>query len=246
MTGGRGRIPPLQGLATLVIIAIAVGLGIYFVQKNAGGPAAQVTSTPSATAISGSPATSPSVSQIPAGPTCGNLTFGPAMQPIPGDAGRHTYATPPPMQINTAHKYLVTMVTSRGTITLCLDPALAPITVNNFVMLTRNKFYDGLKFHRVVANFVIQGGDPQGTGSGGPGYKFNDEPVRSEYIAGCLAMANSGPNTNGSQFFICTVDDRSALQKLYNLFGFVQSGMDVVKKIQQGDVMTTVTVAEQQ
>jgi cyclophilin family peptidyl-prolyl cis-trans isomerase len=245
VTGGGGRIPPLQGLATLLIIAVALGLGIYLVQKNAGGPAAQATPAPS-TAIKASGSAGPSVSPIPPGPTCGGVQFGAALQPIPGDAGRHTYSSPPPMQINTAHKYLVTMVTTRGTITLCLDPALAPNTVNNFVMLARNQFYNGLKFHRVVANFVIQGGDPQGTGSGGPGYQFPDEPVRSEYIAGCLAMANSGPNTNGSQFFICTVDDRSALQKLYNLFGFVQSGMDVVKKIQQGDVMTTVTVAEQQ
>ncbi|TME46710.1 MAG: peptidylprolyl isomerase, partial [Chloroflexi bacterium] len=89
------------------------------------------------------------------------------------------------------------MKTNKGTITLCLDPKLAPNTVNNFVFLTRNQYYDGLKFHRVVADFVIQGGDPEGTGSGGPGYKFNDEPVQGEYTAGAVAMANSGANTNG-------------------------------------------------
>ncbi|TMF13263.1 MAG: peptidylprolyl isomerase [Chloroflexi bacterium] len=149
------------------------------------------------------------------------------------------------MAINTAHHYLVTMNTNKGTITLCLDPKLAPNTVNNFVFLTRNQFYDGLKFHRVVADFVIQGGDPQGTGSGGPGYKFNDEPVLSEYTPGAVAMANSGANTNGSQFFICTVDDSKKLAKSYNLFGNVQTGMDVVLKIAQGDTMTTVTVQEE-
>jgi cyclophilin family peptidyl-prolyl cis-trans isomerase len=149
------------------------------------------------------------------------------------------------MSINTAHHFLVTMKTNKGTITLCLDPKLAPNTVNNFVFLTRNQYYDGLKFHRVEPSFVIQGGDPQGTGSGGPGYKFNDEPVLSEYTAGALAMANSGPNTNGSQFFICTVDDTKKLAKSYNLFGYVQTGMDVVLKIAVGDTMTSVTAQEE-
>jgi len=94
-------------------------------------------------------------------------------------------------------------------------------------------------------NFVIQGGDPKGDGTGGPGYQFKDEPVGGDYTAGAVAMANSGPNTNGSQFFICTVDDSKKLQKLYNLFGYVQSGMDVVLKIAVGDVMTSVTVQEE-
>jgi cyclophilin family peptidyl-prolyl cis-trans isomerase len=148
------------------------------------------------------------------------------------------------MTINTAHKYVVTLKTVRGEIVLKLDPALAPVTVNNFVFLVRDHFYDGLTFHRVEPNFVIQGGDPSGNGSGGPGYKFNDEPVKGEYTAGCVAMANSGANTNGSQFFICTVDDRATLRKLYNLFGYVQSGMDVVLKIVKGDVINSATVEE--
>jgi cyclophilin family peptidyl-prolyl cis-trans isomerase len=155
------------------------------------------------------------------------------------------YSAPPPMTINTAHKYLVTMQTTKGTITISLDPKLAPKTVNNFVFLVRDHFYDGLKFHRVEAGFVIQGGDPLGTGSGGPGYQFADEPVLGEYTAGAIAMANSGPNTNGSQFFICTADDRTKLAKSYNLFGYVVNGMDVVLKIAVGDIMTSVTVQEQ-
>jgi peptidyl-prolyl cis-trans isomerase B (cyclophilin B) len=125
-----------------------------------------------------------------------------------------------------------------------LDPARAPVTVNNFVFLAREGFYDGLTFHRVVDDFVIQGGCPEGSGRGGPGYKFDDEPVNGEYGAGAVAMANSGPNTNGSQFFICTVDDRRKLARSYNLFGQVVSGLDVVTSIGQGDVMRTVTITE--
>jgi cyclophilin family peptidyl-prolyl cis-trans isomerase len=149
------------------------------------------------------------------------------------------------MQIDTTKLYEATIATARGNIVLCLQPDLAPITVNNFVTLARNHFYDGLKFHRVVASFVVQGGDPLGTGNGGPGYKFNDEPVHQQYSLGALAMANSGVNTNGSQFFICIADDTTKLQPLYNLFGQVTSGLAVAQAIQQGDVMTSVTVTQQ-
>lgn len=146
--------------------------------------------------------------------------------------------------IDPATRYLATITTQRGTIAIALDPARAPKTVNNFVFLARQGFYDGLTFHRVVPGFVIQGGCPLGSGSGGPGYRFADEPVVGEYLAGAVAMANSGPNTNGSQFFICTEDDRHKLTKSYNLFGQVISGIDVVLKVQKGDVMTSVVVTE--
>ena len=147
--------------------------------------------------------------------------------------------------IDPAKRYQATITTDRGDIAIALDPARAPRTVNNFVFLSREGFYDGLKFHRVVDDFVVQGGDPEGSGRGGPGYRFDDEPVQGEYIAGAVAMANSGPNTNGSQFFICTVDDRHKLAKSYNLFGQVVKGMDVVASIRQGDVMRAVSVVEQ-
>ena len=226
-------------LATLAVVLVAIlGFTIY-VQRAVGSTSSSAGSSPSASA---SPAASQSVSS---GASCGNLHFGPALQETAGNAGKRSFSAPPAMAIHPEHHYLVTMKTSKGDITLCLDPQLAPNTVNNFVFLTRNGFYNGLTFHRVVADFVIQGGDPQGTGSGGPGYKFNDEPVKGQYTAGALAMANSGPNTNGSQFFICTVDDTAKLQKLYNLFGYVQTGMDVVLKIKQGDIMTSVTVQEE-
>lgn len=147
--------------------------------------------------------------------------------------------------IDPAHRYVATITTERGDIVIALDPARAPQSVNNFVFLAREGFYDGLTFHRIVDDFVIQGGCPEGTGRGGPGYRFDDEPVQGEYEAGAMAMANSGPNTNGSQFFICTVDDRHKLTKSYNLFGQVVRGMDVVGSIRQNDVMRSVTVTEE-
>ena len=147
--------------------------------------------------------------------------------------------------IDPAKRYTATISTDKGEIVLALDPAKAPKTVNNFVFLARDGFYDGTTFHRVVDDFVIQGGDPTGTGSGGPGYRFDDEPVLGEYTAGSLAMANAGPDTNGSQFFICTVDCQHKLAKSYNLFGQVVKGMDVVLEIRRGDVMRSVKVEEE-
>ena len=153
-------------------------------------------------------------------------------------------AQPPEMQIDTDTRYEVVLGTDKGDITMVLDPALAPVTVNHFVVNARNGFYTGLTFHRVVPGFVIQGGDPEGSGRGGPGYKFADEPVRGEYLLGAVAMANAGPNTNGSQFFICIDDCRTKLDKLYNLFGYVTDGIDVAQRIEVGDKMTSVTVSE--
>ncbi len=154
-------------------------------------------------------------------------------------------SSPPEMQIDTASTiYEVTLDTPRGQIVMDLDPRLAPVTVNHFVSQARNGFYDGLTFHRVVPGFVVQGGDPDGTGRGGPGYRFADEPVRGEYTLGALAMANAGPDTNGSQFFICIDDCTAKLEPLYNLFGYVTSGIEVAQAIAVGDVMRTVTVAD--
>jgi len=153
-------------------------------------------------------------------------------------------AKPPAMEIETDKIYEVTLETNRGTIVMDLDPQLAPNTVNHFVALARAGFYTGLTFHRVVPEFVIQGGDPDGRGTGGPGYKWADEPVKGEYTIGAVAMANAGPDTNGSQFFICIDDCRQKLQPLYNLFGYVTQGLEVAQQISVGDKMTSVTVAE--
>ncbi len=151
----------------------------------------------------------------------------------------------PEMKIDPKKAYTVTMETTKGTIEIALQPQHAPVTVNNFVFLIGEGFYDGVVFHRVIANFVIQGGDPTGTGMGGPGYKFQDEtygnPLKHE--RGVLSMANAGPNTNGSQFFI-THSPQPHLNGRHTVFGKVTKGMDVVDKIQQGDKMTRVTVSE--
>jgi cyclophilin family peptidyl-prolyl cis-trans isomerase len=145
------------------------------------------------------------------------------------------------MQIETNRTYHATICTNKGDIHLQLNPAEAPMTVNNFVALARDGYYDGVTFHRVVPGFVIQGGDPSGTGAGGPGYKFQDEPVKRRYQAGTVAMANAGPNTNGSQFFIC-LEDQPNLPPNYTIFGDTTSGMDVVRNIRVGDVIQTITV----
>jgi len=153
-------------------------------------------------------------------------------------------AQPPAHEIDDQALYRTTITTDRGTIVMELDPQLAPNTVNNFVSLARSGFYNGLKFHRVVPEFVIQGGCPEGTGTGGPGYKFADEPVQDEYRPGAVAMANAGPDTNGSQFFVCIDDCQRKLSKDYNLFGYVVEGLDVAQATQVGDVMSSVEVEE--
>jgi cyclophilin family peptidyl-prolyl cis-trans isomerase len=153
-------------------------------------------------------------------------------------------ASAPPFEIDPAATFDVTVATDKGDIVMALDAKLAPKTVNNFVVQARNGFYDGLTFHRVVPGFVIQGGDPDGTGRGGPGYKFADEPVQGAYTLGAVAMANAGPDTNGSQFFICIEDCQDKLQPLYNLFGYVTSGIEVAQAIAVGDKMNSVTVEE--
>lgn len=153
-------------------------------------------------------------------------------------------ANPPAMEIDTNIIYRVTITTPKGDIVMDLDPRIAPQTVNNFIVLARKSFYNGLNFHRVESGFVIQGGCPEGSGRGGPGYKFADEPVQGNYRQGAVAMANSGPDTNGSQFFICLEDLTGRLPKQYSLFGHVVSGMDVVSSTQRNDEMQTVVVEE--
>ena len=138
----------------------------------------------------------------------------------------------PTVCIDAAKKYVATMVTNKGTMIFALDPIKAPITVNSFVFLARYHYFDGIGFHRVVPGFVLQGGDPLGTGLGGPGYAFGDElPKAGEYKFGSLAMANSGPNTNGSQFFVISGPQGEQLPPSYSLFGQLTSGDDVVKAI---------------
>jgi cyclophilin family peptidyl-prolyl cis-trans isomerase len=139
------------------------------------------------------------------------------------------YAQPPEMAIDPAKRYTARIETSAGTMTAELLPDEAPRTVNNFVFLARDGFYDGVIFHRVIKGFMIQGGDPTGTGTGGPGYTFADERVTRRYRRGTLAMANAGPNTNGSQFFVMHAD--YALPASYTIFGQLLTGEEVLDTI---------------
>jgi peptidylprolyl isomerase len=142
---------------------------------------------------------------------------------------RRKFDTEPPMAIEADKRYTATMVTSKGTLTISLDHAAAPRAVNSFVFLARYHYFDGIDFHRIIPGFVVQGGDPTGSGSGGPGYRFADElPAAGRYEVGSLAMANAGPDTNGSQFFIISGSDGVRLPPSYSLFGKVVSGLDVV------------------
>ncbi len=140
----------------------------------------------------------------------------------------------PSMMIDTKKTYTATLKTDKGDIEILLDAQKTPITVNNFVVLSRKKFYDNTVFHRIIKGFMIQGGDPNGNGTGGPGYSFNDESIDGEYDRGTVAMANSGPNTNGSQFFI--MHQKTNLPKNYVIFGHVIKGLEVVDAIATGAV----------
>ena len=156
------------------------------------------------------------------------------------------YSAPPPLTIDPNKKYSAVFNTSRGEIVCELFAKDAPNTVNNFVFLAQDKFYDGTVFHRVIANFMIQGGDPTASGSGGPGYRFEDEVKNNphKHQVGSLSMANAGPNTNGSQFFITHVVT-DWLDDKHTVFGKVLSGQDAVNAIQQGDELNSVTIREE-
>ncbi|MDA8309859.1 MAG: peptidylprolyl isomerase [Actinomycetota bacterium] len=181
------------------------------------------------------------------------------MTDIPATDGsspkRQRFDAPPPMVIDPQRRYTATIETSKGTIVAELDAAGAPATVNSFVFLSRWHYFDGIAFHRIIPGFVIQGGDPEGTGRGGPGYRFADElPKPGRYQVGSLAMANSGPDTNGSQFFIVSGPNGVKLPPQYSLFGTVIRGADVVGAIdavgtpsgtpRERVVIESVTIAE--
>jgi cyclophilin family peptidyl-prolyl cis-trans isomerase len=149
-----------------------------------------------------------------------------------GESSMKQWSSPPAMRIDANKQYTATITTTMGDIEVSLMAKEAPTTVNNFVFLAREGFYDGIKFHRVIQGFMVQTGDPKGDGSGNPGYRFIDEPVTANYDRGILAMANAGPNTNGSQFFIVHGDQVGArLPKSYTIFGRVTRGMEVVDQI---------------
>ncbi len=170
--------------------------------------------------------------------SCGGEAPEPAPKPKP-----RTYPSPPPMTIDTGKQYIATIETEKGNLVLELFAKDVPVTVNNFVFLAREGFYDGSTFHRVIPDFMAQGGDPTGTGRGSPGYTFQDEFSQHTHVTGALSMANAGPNTNGSQFFI-TYTPQHALDGKHSVFGQLIAGMDVLKKIKTGNKIIRITIEE--
>lgn len=244
-----GYKPPARGLArypwaTVLTLLLIIGLGLYTLYFYHVGPFAlakpAAKTKVSATSVCAVSSILSKITNTSAAPD--TTTF---------NATKHSYVQAPATTIDTKKTYCAGINTNRGLIVVELDPSLAPNTVNNFVFLAQNKFYDGMVFHRVIQTgtglHIIQTGDPLGKdlnkrGTGGPGYKFADEPVKGSYSDGAIAMANSGANTNGSQFFVCTGDDTS-LPKSYNLFGRVVQGLDIAKKIQgPGDDAATKSI----
>jgi cyclophilin family peptidyl-prolyl cis-trans isomerase len=254
---------PARGIArypwAVTIIVLLIAGGIFTLYANHVGPfAPHVQAKPTATAAKATPRPTPTNANSPciASSIVKQVTSTAAAPSAAAFAKiTHTYSKAPAMTIDQSKYYCVGINTNRGLIVAELDPQIAPVTVNSFVFLAKNHFYDGLKFHRVLPGTIIQTGDPLGTGAGGPGYKFNDEPVLGSYTAGTIAMANSGANTNGSQFFINLGDNTKQFAKSYNLFGHVVQGLDVAQKIQgpgddasskniTPDVMNSVIVVE--
>ena len=154
-----------------------------------------------------------------------------------------SYSAPPPMTIDSGKQYVATIETEKGNIGLDLFAGDVPETVNNFVFLAREGFYDGTTFHRVIPGFMAQGGDPTGTGSGGPGYRFADEFTKHTHVTGALSMANAGPNTNGSQFFI-TYAPQNHLDGKHSVFGQLTDGTDVLEAVKQGDTIIRIVIEE--
>ena len=205
--GGEQSLP----LDDIVIQSIEVREG----EKISSAPATPI---PSAAASASQPTPTPSAAVAAQQPQEANMQW----------------ESPPAMSIDTARQYQATLRTTYGDITVELHPSEVPATVNNFVFLARQGFYDGVRFHRIIRGFMVQSGDPTGTGRGGPGYRFADEPVTRDYLRGTLAMANAGPNTNGSQFFIMHQD--GGLPPAYTIFGLVTEGLDVLDAIANSPV----------
>jgi cyclophilin family peptidyl-prolyl cis-trans isomerase len=196
-----------RSIAVLTVLALALA--------GCGTKPQQTTQGSQPTAPSGSQSTTP-------------------QQPAAGQTAKKSWSSPPEMKIDANKSYQATVTTNKGTFKIELFAKEAPKTVNNFVFLSKEGFYNNVVFHRIIKSFMVQTGDPEGTGRGGPGYKFEDElKTTYKYEPGMIAMANAGPNTNGSQFFICTGEDSKNLNKMpnYTIFGKVIEGMDIVQAI---------------
>ena len=218
------------GFLALVLIA---GVAVLI---NPADDAQEVASDGPTTTVEGSDAGGAAKKpvELPPVPPGASIKGDTPCPPTDGSAERTTtFEKPPPLCVSVAKTYTAEIQTSKGLMVADLDVKNATKTVNNFVVLARYKYFDGIAFHRIIPGFVLQGGDPQQTGTGGPGYTFEDElPKPGSYKVGSLAMANSGPNTNGSQFFIIAGDTGTSLQPQYSLFGQVTQGLEVIKAIE--------------
>ncbi|MGH2410473.1 MAG: peptidylprolyl isomerase, partial [Chloroflexota bacterium] len=229
----RNRTPLVAGGIVGIVVLIVI-IAVIAHQVSGGGAAATPTAVPVATTA---PAVSiPTAALAAQKPSAAEVAASaadcaPFLKAGNGKQGAKSWSQPPNQVIQTSKHYQVKLYTTDGTVTADILPTLAPVTANNFIFLACNGFYNGLDFHRTIPDFMIQGGDPNGDGTGGPGYSFKDEKVARPYTIGSLAMANSGPNTNGSQFFIIQGSQGVGLQQNYNLFGQVTKGQNVVDAI---------------
>ena len=226
-------------LAVVVFTAMVLVLGVSVFVSSGGAKKLETAGTTTIPLVARPPAV---LTPVPAGASITGDT--PCPKADGSSARTTTFAKPPPMCLSPARTYTADINTTKGRITIALDAKAAPNTVNNFVVLARYHFYDGIAFHRIIPSFVVQVGDPLATGSGGPGYKFDDElPRPGSYKIGSVAMANNGANTNtnGSQFFVVTGDAGVALPPYYSLFGTVTEGLDVVKAIEAAGTPATAT-----
>ncbi len=201
--------------------------------------AVAILATGCSTGVTNTPASKPTAAPTPTGKT----TPTSAPTPAPTQITHKTWSAPPPMTIDETKNYTAVIEMEKGNLTLELFAADVPVTVNNFVFLAREGYYDNTTFHRVIPDFVAQGGDPTGTGRGGPGYEFSDEFTEHTHVTGALSMANAGPDTNGSQFFI-TYAPQHHLDGKHSVFGQLIEGMDVLKKLSPGDKVIRVIIEE--
>ena len=220
-----------QRFVIIVFTAVVLILGVTAFVVGGGDGDNQTAQSGDSTTVPAAESQPATLTSVPPG---ASITGDTPCPNTDGTAPRTTqFAKPPPMCINTARTYTADVTTSKGRFTITFDAKAAPGTVNNFVVLARYKYFEGIPFHRIIPNFVVQGGDPTATGTGNPGYKFDDElPKQGAYKVGSVAMANSGANTNGSQFFIITGQAGVALPPSYSLFGEVTDGLDIVKSIE--------------
>ncbi len=223
----------------VIIIAVAVAIGVFFLVKSSPSKKTAATTTTTSTTVAATTTTTASSTSTTAASKA-YTTSADCPTSFTGHLNKPSWSSPPAMTINTADTYTATVTTDVGTFAIALDAKTAPTAVNNFVFLADQHFYDCVTFHRVIPSFMDQGGDPTGTGDGGPGYSFTEHgpaTASPQYPIGSVAMANSSPsgdadpNTNGSQFFIVTGSEGESLAPDYVLFGQVTSGLSVVQKI---------------